>query len=352
MAKAKKLKSGNYRVLVPDYKDENGKWHYKSFTAKTKKEAEYMAMEFSHNRQRSSASYDDLTLKEAYERYIGIKRGVSSPSTIRGYEQYQNKYLQLLMPMKLRNITAELVQASVSELAVTHSPKSVRNIYGLFHSVMSVYYRQLDLSKIRLPQKQKVEVAVPTTEQINTLLDFCDDYVRVPVLHASHGSLRHSEISALSPDDFTDFGVIINKSLVQDSGKNWILKNTPKSFAGNRVVPLDRELIQECLKWNHFGINPGIIDDHFKKCRKNSELPYFKFHSLRHYFASELHAQGIPDKYIAEIGGWENVETLQRIYQHTLKDHADELTKKILNVFAYSNFKNKSDCNSKSEKQA
>ena len=39
MAKAKKLKSGNYRVLVPDYKDENGKWHYKSFTAKTKKEA-------------------------------------------------------------------------------------------------------------------------------------------------------------------------------------------------------------------------------------------------------------------------------------------------------------------------
>lgn len=170
MAKAKKLKSGNYRVLVPDYKDENGKWHYKSFTAKTKKEAEYMAMKFSHNRQRSSASYDDLTLKEAYERYIGI--------------------------------------------------------------------------------------------------------------------------------------------------------------------------------------NPGIIDDHFKKCRKNSELPYFKFHSLRHYFASELHAQGIPDKYIAEIGGWENVETLQRIYQHTLKDHADELTKKILNVFAYSNSKNKSDCNSKSEKQA
>lgn len=351
MAKAKKLKSGNWRVLVPDYKDENGKWHYKSFTAPTKKEAEYTAAEFTHN-NKGEKTYDNLTLKEAYERYIGIKRGVSSPSTIRGYEQYQNKYLQLLMPMKLRNITAELVQASISELAVTHSPKSVRNIYGLFHAVMGVYYRQLDLSKIRLPQKQKVEVAVPTTEQINTLLDFCDDYVRVPVLLASHGSLRRSEISALSPDDFTDFGVVINKSLVQDSGQNWILKNTPKSFAGNRVVPLDRELIQECLKWNHFGINPGIIDDHFKKCRKNSELPYFKFHSLRHYFASELHAQGIPDKYIAEIGGWENVETLQRIYQHTLKDHADALTKKILNVFAYSNSKIKTNCNTITEKQA
>lgn len=352
MAKAKKLKSGNYRVLVPDYKDENGKWHYKSFTAKTKKEAEYMAMEFSHNRQRSSASYDDLTLKEAYERYIGIKKGVSSPSTIKGYNQYAKNHLQLLMPMKLRNITAELVQASISELAVTRSPKTVSNVYGLFHAVMNMYNRQLDLSQISLPQKEKVEIEVPTTEQVNTLLEFADEHVKVPILLASHGSLRRSEISALSPTDFTDFGVSISKAVVQDSNKNWCLKNTPKSFAGNRTIPLDREIIKECLNWKHWGCNPNIIDNHFRKCRNKAGLPYFKFHALRHYFASELHAQGIPDKYIAEIGGWENVETLQRIYQHTLKDHADELTKKILNVFAYSNSKNKSDRNSKSEKQA
>lgn len=230
MAKAKKLKSGNYRVLVPDYKDENGKWHYKSFTAKTKKEAEYMAMEFSHNRQRSSASYDDLTLKEAYERYIGIKKGVSSPSTIKGYNQYAKNHLQLLMPMKLRNITAELVQASISELAVTRSPKTVSNVYGLFHAVMNMYNRQLDLSQISLPQKEKVEIEVPTTEQVNTLLEFADEYVKVPILLASHGSLRRSEISALSPTDFTDFGVSISKAVVQDSNKNWKVSPATEQF--------------------------------------------------------------------------------------------------------------------------
>ena len=62
MAKAKKLKSGNYRVLVPDYKDENGKWHYKSFTAPTKKEAEYTAAEFTHNRENRELSYSNMTL--------------------------------------------------------------------------------------------------------------------------------------------------------------------------------------------------------------------------------------------------------------------------------------------------
>ncbi len=47
MAKAKKLKSGSWRCLVYDYTDLDGKQHYESFTAPTKKEAEYLAAEFS-----------------------------------------------------------------------------------------------------------------------------------------------------------------------------------------------------------------------------------------------------------------------------------------------------------------
>ena len=50
MAKAKKLKSGNWRVLVYEYTDEQKKRHYKSFTAPTKKEAEYMAADYALNR--------------------------------------------------------------------------------------------------------------------------------------------------------------------------------------------------------------------------------------------------------------------------------------------------------------
>ena len=77
--------------------------------------------------------------------------------------------------------------------------------------------------------------------------------------------------------------------------------------------------------------------------RKKADIPLFSFHKLRHYFASELHARGIPDKYIAEVGGWETVEMLQRIYQHTLRDKQEEISQKIVNVFD-SNFKK---CNTK-----
>ena len=44
MAKRKNsLPSGNFRVLALDYTDPDGKRHYKSFTAPTKKEARMLA---------------------------------------------------------------------------------------------------------------------------------------------------------------------------------------------------------------------------------------------------------------------------------------------------------------------
>lgn len=46
MAKAKKLPSGSWRAQVFVGLDENGKQIRKSFTAPTKKEAEFLAAEF------------------------------------------------------------------------------------------------------------------------------------------------------------------------------------------------------------------------------------------------------------------------------------------------------------------
>ena len=51
MAKAKKLPSGKWRALVYDYTDSNGKRKYQSFTAETKKEAEFLAADYSLNKK-------------------------------------------------------------------------------------------------------------------------------------------------------------------------------------------------------------------------------------------------------------------------------------------------------------
>ena len=329
MAKAKKLKSGNWRVLVYEYTDENKKRHYKSITAPTKKEAEYRAAEYILNRP--SDSYEDLTLKEAYDHYISSKSAVLSPSTIAGYERSKKNHFQKLMPMKLSKITAKHIQIAVNELAVDHSPKTVRNAHGLLHSVIKSYTTNFEFNTT-LPQKIKPQYTIPTTEDINKLLEVADERIRVPILLASNGGLRRSEICALTPEDFTDLGVNINKAVVYNKDNSTVVKTT-KTTAGTRFVPLPRHVISEALGWKHFGCTPTTLSNWFHKTRKKADVPTFSFHKLRHYFASELHAQGIPDKYIAEVGGWETVDMLQQIYQHTLRDKQAEISKKIVGIF-------------------
>lgn len=160
MAKAKKLPSGNWRVQV--YNKNTGK--YKSFTAPTKKEAEYKAAEYSlHSHQEDS--YENMTLKEAYKRYIKGKSAVLSPSTVREYTRASQVDFPKLMPMHLSKISPQIVQTAVNEAAAVHSPKSVRNMHGLLHSVLKTYYPQLTLNT-RLPQNRKPEYNIPTTAKV------------------------------------------------------------------------------------------------------------------------------------------------------------------------------------------
>lgn len=339
MAKAKKLPSGNWRVLVYDYTDTKGKRHYHSITATTKKQAEYEAAQYALNRQ-SNVTYSDLTLSEAYARYIDSKSNVLSPSTVREYTLSMYRDFQQLMPMKLSKLTAEIIQTAVNEASAKYAPKTVRNKHGLLHSVLRAYRPDLVLTT-HLPQKKKPEYTIPTTAEIQMLLEHADDRVRVPILLASSGGLRRSEICALTPADFNNFGVNINKAMVKSKNGSFVIKQ-PKTSAGYRFVPLPKTIIEEALKWQLFGIKPYTIQKHFSRLVKKLDIPHTTFHKLRHYFASELHAQGIPDQYIAQIGGWESVEILHQIYQHTLRDKEEEMSNKITNIFA-DNFNTKND---------
>lgn len=85
MAKAKQLPSGSWRVQVYLGEDENGKPIRKSFTASTKKEAEFKALNYQMHNKEMRQNPSNLTLSEAIDRYIESKENILSPSTIRGY---------------------------------------------------------------------------------------------------------------------------------------------------------------------------------------------------------------------------------------------------------------------------
>lgn len=67
MAKAKQLPSGSWRVQVYAGKNAAGKPQYRSFTALTRKEAEYNALQFQLHHKEVSRDSSSMTLDEAVE---------------------------------------------------------------------------------------------------------------------------------------------------------------------------------------------------------------------------------------------------------------------------------------------
>lgn len=192
MATAKKLPSGNYRVRA--YDKATGK--YKSFTAKTKKEAELMAAEWLNSTQQSE---DEKTFQQAAEEYIEIKTPVLSPTTIHEYKSELRNHFDRFANMRLNDITPQLVQDWVNSIAVVRSAKTVRNVYGFFTAVMTYHDVDIKLGKIRLPQKTRTFKSLPDAETVIELFRGTD--IEIPVLLAVWGGLRMSEIQGIRRKD-------------------------------------------------------------------------------------------------------------------------------------------------------
>ena len=318
MAKAKKLPSGSWRALVYAG-EEDGKRRYKSFTAPTKKEAEFLAAQYALERkERENGS---MTVQQALDRYIDAKEGVLSPSTLRQYRASARRDLARIRPIKLENLTQEMVQREISREAETHSPKSVRNMHGLLSAALSMFAPDFVL-RTTLPQKKKPQYVTPSEDDVKLLLRLVEGTkMEIPVLLASAGSLRRSEVSALTQSDISDLGVSVSKAMVQDAAGNWVIKQ-PKTSAGYRFVPLPPQIIAKLRASGDppCSLNPEQITKGLHRVLKANGLPLFRFHDLRHYYASTLHALGVPDKYIMLYGGWESEAVLHGVYEHTLAE--------------------------------
>ena len=323
--RAKKLPSGNWRVNLYIGTDPDGKKLYKSFTAPTKKEAEYQAAEYNLKRK-ERAKPAAMTVGQAIDRYIDSKTAVLSPSTIVGYQEIRRNKLQDLMPIRLEKLTAEDVQRAVNKDARRLSPKSVANAHGLLASTLKEYAPDLNLTT-KLPGKVKPDMHIPERDQLNGLLERArarDPEIYAAVILAAYLGLRRSEICALEAQDVAEGVIRINKAVVVGQYGAWAVK-APKSYSGARELEAPRPVLEaiEALgvkQGKLIQATPAAISARYKHLH-----PPCRFHELRHYYASVMLALGVPDKYAMERMGHATPDMLKRVYQHTMRDKRKEV---------------------------
>lgn len=336
MAKAKKLPSGNWRVQVYSHTDIiNGKEkkRYRSFTASTKKEAEYLAADWKMNKR--DEIRNNITLGEACNRFINNRESVLSITTINGYRSIARNRVQNLMHMKIDTITEEDMQKAMNEEAKTLSPKTCKNIKGFLTAVFGAYRPDFNF-KVTLPGGKKMDYYTPKKEEIQKLLAIVEGTdMEIPVMFGVYGGMRRGEICALEYADIHGNIISINKSMAVDKSTGKCSIKPPKTSYGTRYIEVPQFVIDKIGEGEGriVKIHPDLLTHTFVKIVKNNKLNHFRFHDLRHYNASVLHSLGFPDKYIMQRLGWSSSKMLYNIYGHSLEDFEKEMTVKANSYF-------------------
>lgn len=333
--KKNQLPSGRFRIQVYDYTDVDGKKHYKSFTAPSKKLAQRAAAEWQAEKQSGKTAPDDITVYDAIGRYMEFKKNVLSPSTLRGYKSLHEQYFKGSLGLtRLPELNNTVIQIWVSDLSVKLTPKTVRNAYGLLSATLDMFSPEFSL-KATLPARQKPELYCPNDRDIKKLLNHIrGTELEIAVLLAAFGPLRRGEICALETSDIRGNTIFVSKNMVLGPDKDWIIKQ-PKTYSGYREIEMP-DFVIERMSGSYGRIihcTPNQLTGKFQRAIKATQLPHFRFHDLRHYSASIMHAIGVPDQYILQRGGWSSDNILKGVYRNVIDLEARKQNKKILDHF-------------------
>lgn len=342
----RQLASGSWNTCVY-YKDENGEEHYKSITRADPNQVLLAAAQFKADmaKNKKAATTAALTVGEAMDRVIASKSEVWSPTTYLSNTAIRKNNLQDLMPVKLCDLTQEMVQISINKESLTHSPKTVRNMHGFLSSVLRVYRPDMKLTTT-LPQKVKPKIIIPTEEEIFALMDASKDTpMELPIILGAFCGLRRSEIVGLTTDsvDLARRTLTIREAVVRNKDKSatWTRKTTKtvESTRTIRLFPQAYETISRvCAALPPHSplvtLSPNKITERFTNiCKRNIDR-HIKFHWLRHFCVSAMISQNIPKEYVYNFVGHKNSKMVDEVYFHIMASVKTETEDKMEAYFA------------------
>ena len=349
--KAQELPSGSWRVRITI----DGKTY--SFTAETEDEAIYKASAFKTGREQLKKP-KEKSVFQCVKEYIESKENLLSISTIRGYYIILNNALKAIENIKICHINEKNLQQWVNINAANYSAKSVKNQFGLVASALKQEKIYLDYTKILLPKVESKEPVIPTEKQIGQILRIVDGTsVEIPVTIAVTLGLRQSEIAGLKWSDYDGSLLDIHGVKVPNKDHKLTYKNTTKSKASKRKLEVEgilKERLDRAERKSEYIsmlLPESVIQTFHSLCDKNG-LPRFTMHALRHAYASEMLAMGVPDKYAMQRMGHSTPNMLKKVYQHLYEDKQKEISKamsdKYLNL---ANDDNEQNNNTQKDKQ-
>lgn len=277
------------------------------------------------------------------EEWLKYKKNTAKKSTYYNYSYSVEKYLypkfadQDITKIKDYNDFIE-------ELTDTLAPKTVRDIITKLKEIISFYEEEhntkLNVKKMSLPKLNKKEIKILSSKEKQKLENYCikqKDLKSLGILICLNTGLRVGEVCALRWEnvDFESKKIHVEKTIERvyssNEKKAMIIIDTPKSITSIRTIQINSKLygilkqIRGKSKKTDFvltGSSEHYVEArnyqyNFKEILKKCRVKKYKFHTLRHTFATNCIEAGMDIKSLSEILGHADVSITLNIYVHS-----------------------------------
>ncbi|MCX0360382.1 site-specific integrase [Clostridium perfringens] len=377
-----KMSNGKFRGQLTIGYNENGTPKRKSFIGKTKKEVSDKMKAFYVDNNRGLLPTDDkITLSQWFYTWLFTYRIHDlKPSSFERYEGLYRNYIESssLGKIKLMDLRTHHIQAYYNSLVSEEgkSPSTIKTINKCLKSCLNQALKEGYVAKnyctiITLPkdsESPKDTINVFTLKEQQRFMKECINNKNGMLYILALGTgLRLGEILALRWTDINlkEKYININKALkstyiIDNKGNRefTVIEQPPKTKNSIRTVPLNNNLIDLLLEHRkkqmierdsnidiYFDNNlvfstpqgnylsESNVRKSFKRVLKKCNLNDFRFHDLRHTFATRLFENGIPPKTVQSLLGHSNISTTLNIYTHVMKDTKDKAIDKLNFLF-------------------
>ncbi len=200
------------------------------------------------------------------------------------------------------------------------SYETMRAYHGVLHAILEKGRRRLrdvkvqwmnPASDIALKTADNTLVRYLTPEQERDLLAALPDRYHPLVLTAMNTGMRRGELLRLTWSDIDWFAGMmkIRETKIEEP------RHAPMNSLVQRTLLELKETTKPKPSDHVFPFYPRYLSRAFKRTVVKAKLAPFRFHDLRHCFASRLAQLGANDRTLMEAGGWKSPAMLKR-YVH------------------------------------
>jgi integrase len=311
------------------YKRPDGRWMRESAGTDKKTEARALLSKREQDMFKAKASglplQSELRLEEFVKEYLRHAEANKKATSFKRDQTSLKRLLPKFGKMKLREITAGMIQRYADERRLDKGKGGKRlraaTVTNELHTLSAIYREAVlrdlvqvnPVSRVKKPKEENTIVRYLSADEDQRLYAAVPARIEPLITVALHTGLRKGELLKLEWSD-VDF-----------DQKILLVKNTKSKR--RRYVPLNALVVEKLKSLPSAKDSPYVfidptskeaildIERAWRKTLSLAKIQNFRFHDLRHTFASRLVQRGVSIQVVKELLGHSDITTTMR-YAH------------------------------------